>query len=142
MASSMKTTDLIALLAEWGGSDLYLKVGVPPTIRTDGQLKATDYPALTEEDTNRLAQELMPPHKREELERSGDAELAASFEDLGRFRVNVYSQRGMTGVGIRRVLTHLPEIHELGLPPVVSNMATRGPSSRLRNPAAARAVSA
>jgi twitching motility protein PilT len=123
MASSMKILDLIALLAESEGSDLYLKVGMPPTIRSNGELMPTDLPLLTDEDTKRLAVELMPTHKRDELDRHGDAEMAASFDGLGRFRINVYSQRGMTGVVIRQVITRIPDIPDLDLPQVVTNLA-------------------
>src|SRR5437667_1061933 len=123
MASSMKILDLITMLVESEGSDLYLKVGVPPTIRSNGELRPTDLPPLTEEDTKQLAVELMPPHKREEMDRHGDAEMAASFDGLGRFRINVFSQRGMTGVVIRQVITRIPAIPELDLPQVVTNLA-------------------
>jgi twitching motility protein PilT len=119
----MTFLDLIRALVESEGSDLYVKVGVPPTIRSNGELEPTDFPALTEEDTRRLAMEVLTEHKRLELDRHGDAELAASFDGLGRFRVNAYSQRGMIGVVIRRVITAIPEIQELGLPPVVTNLA-------------------
>jgi twitching motility protein PilT len=119
----MKIRDLIALLVESGGSDLYLKVGVPPTIRADGELKRANFPPLTEEDTKRLAFELLPPRMREALAQHGDAEMAASFEGLGRFRVNVYSQRALTGVVIRRVITKIPDLRQLGLPPVVTTLA-------------------
>jgi twitching motility protein PilT len=123
MASSMKIIDLITMLVESDGSDMYLKVGMPATIRSNGELRPTELPPLTEEDTKRLAVELMPPHKREEMDRHGDAEMAASFSGLGRFRINVYSQRGMTGVVIRQVITRIPTIPELDLPQIVTNLA-------------------
>jgi twitching motility protein PilT len=123
MASSMKILDLITMLVEAEGSDLYLKVGVPPTIRHNGELRPTDLPPLTGDDTRRLALEVMPTHKRDELDRHGDAEMAASFDGLGRFRINVYSQRSMTGVVIRQVITRIPDIPELDLPQVVTNLA-------------------
>jgi twitching motility protein PilT len=119
----MKIRDLIALLVESSGSDLYLKVGVPPAIRADGELKRANLPPLTEEDTKRLAFELLPPRLRETLAQNGDAEMAASFQGLGRFRVNVYSQRALTGVVIRRVITKIPDLRQLGLPPVVTTLA-------------------
>jgi twitching motility protein PilT len=119
----MQIVDLIKRLVDADGSDLYLKVGVPPTIRTNGELEPTEISALTEQDTKGLALEVLTEYKRQELGRHGDAEIAVSFAGLGRFRINCYSQRGMTGVVIRRVITRIPEIEELGLPPVVTRLA-------------------
>jgi twitching motility protein PilT len=119
----MKILELITMLVESEGSDLYLKVGIPPAIRSNGELRPTDLPPLIEEDTKRFALELLPTHKRDELEKHGDAEIAASFDGLGRFRINAYSQRGMTGVVIRRVITSIPDIPDLDLPQVVTNLA-------------------
>ena len=119
----MELRDLITMLVESDGSDLYLKAGVPPTIRSNGELWPTDLAPLTEDEAKDLAVAAMPEYKRLELERHGDAEIAVSFEGLGRFRINVYSQRAMTGAVIRRVITRIPEIEELGLPPVVTKLA-------------------
>jgi twitching motility protein PilT len=119
----MQIRELLALLVEAEGSDLYLKVGVPPAIRAHGELRPTTLPALTEDDTRRLATEILPPSKREALSSLGDAETAVEFADLGRFRVNAYHQRGLTGLVLRRIITRIPSPDELHLPEIVSRLA-------------------
>src|SRR5690349_6060557 len=119
----MQIRDLLTLLVEAGGSDLYLKVGIPPAIRAHGELRPTELPALTEDDTRRLATEILPPAKREALAGLGDAETAVEFADLGRFRVNAYHQRGLAGLVLRRIITRIPTPDELHLPEIVSRLA-------------------
>jgi twitching motility protein PilT len=119
----MKIEDLVVRLVDAGGSDLYLKVGVPPAIRAHGELMPTDLPLLTADDTERLARQVLPPVKMDVLARTGDTEAARSFDGLGRYRINAYSQRGMIGLVLRRVVTTIPSFRALGLPPVVRALA-------------------
>ena len=108
---------------EVGPSDLHLKAGNVPFVRVDGALQPTPFPALTANDTVGAAVALMPEHKRREFEESNEADFGYTMAGVGRFRVNVFRQRGMVGLAIRRVRSEVPTIEELLLPPVVVDLA-------------------
>jgi twitching motility protein PilT len=124
----MEIESLLKRVVDSGGSDLHLKVGLPPLIRIHGELTPLDLPPLGLEDTRTIADLLLPADKRAQLSDAGDAEVARSFEGLGRYRINAYLQRGMVGMVLRIVTGQVPTIEELGLPPVVRSLAeeTRG----------------
>ncbi len=92
-------------------------------VRLQGQLIALDMSPLGLEDTRRLADELLPPAQRRVLAADGDAEVARSIDGFGRYRVNAYLQRGMVGLVLRLVVSDVPSIAELNLPPIVESMA-------------------
>src|SRR5262245_50092464 len=85
-------TSLLHTLAENEGSDLHLKVGAPPIMRIDGELRRTDQPRLRPEDTEKLAESIMPPERREQLMTLKEADFALTVPGVGRFRVNVFRQ--------------------------------------------------
>src|SRR5437763_6877976 len=116
--------DLVARLVEAGGSDLYLKAGAPPSMRVHGSVQVMDgLPPLSPADTEAAANELLRASRLEHLRTRGDAETAISYPGLGRYRVNVYRQRGVIGVVARRVLTKIPRIQDLDLQPFVQDLA-------------------
>jgi twitching motility protein PilT len=121
-------TSLLHTLAENEGSDLHLKVGAPPIMRIDGELRRTDQPRLRPEDTEKLAESIMPPERREQLMTLKEADFALTVPGVGRFRVNVFRQRGATSIVLRRVRIGSPSFEELGLPPVTRTLsdAARG----------------
>ena len=116
--------ELIAKAIAAKASDLHLKAGSPPCIRVDGQLHVLgEYPSLTAEDTERLAQAIVPPRRRQEFEQLNEADFAYTWPDGTRFRVNAFRQRGAAGVVLRRVIAHAPQFAELSLPPAVQRLA-------------------
>ena len=119
----MDVTDLLRYTVEMGGSDLHIKAGNVPFIRVDGELQPTPFPALSSNDTAGAAIALMPEHKRREFEVSNEADFGHTMPGVGRFRVNVFRQRGMVGLAIRRVRSDVPTIEELLLPPVITQLA-------------------
>jgi twitching motility protein PilT len=119
----MDIRTLLGRLLESGGSDLHLKVGSPPIIRSQGQLVQMEGSPLGIEDTRRFADELLTAEKRQQLSEEGDAEVARSFEGLGRYRVNAYLQRGVVGLVLRLVATSIPTVADLNLPPIVESLA-------------------
>jgi twitching motility protein PilT len=121
-------TSLLRILSEEGGSDLHLKVGAPPTIRVDGKLRRLPGDRLTNADTAAAAAEILPPDRREKLERQNEADFAYSVSGLGRFRVNLFRQRGSMSLVFRWVHVGSPGFDDLGLPPVVRQLsdAARG----------------
>jgi twitching motility protein PilT len=116
-------TALLRTLSENEGSDLHLKVGAPPIMRIDGELRRTDQPRLKPEDTERLAESIMPPERRPQLLGQREADFALTVPGVGRFRVNVFRQRGATSIVLRRVRIGSPSFDELGLPPVAQTLA-------------------
>jgi len=115
---------LLKLMAERGSSDLHLKVGSPPAIRLNGKLVVLrELPALTPEATKKLAAGMMDERQRQSFINHREVDFAYSVSGIGRFRVNVFHQRGSVGLTLRRVSTDRASIEDLGLPPVVRRLA-------------------
>jgi twitching motility protein PilT len=107
---------LLDKLAELGGSDLHLKVGSPPAFRISGKLMIGDLPPLDATTTRGFAEELMTAKARETLERTGEADFAFGRPSLGRYRANVYRQRGSINLAVRSMRTASYSFEALGLP--------------------------
>jgi twitching motility protein PilT len=116
-------TDLLRHAVEVGASDLHLKAGNVPFVRVDGELQPAPYPVLSAEDTAGAAVALMPEHKRHEFDTTSEADFGHTIVGVGRFRVNVFRQRGVVGLAIRRVRSEVPTFAELLLPPVLEELA-------------------
>ena len=115
---------LLRMMAERGSSDLHLKVGSCPAVRLNGRLVVMrDLPVLTPEATRTLALGMMDERQRVTFENHREVDFAYSVSGVGRFRVNVFHQRGTVGVTLRRVATERPGIEELGLPGIVRRLA-------------------
>ena len=119
----MEINELLRYAVERGASDLHLKVGNVPFIRVDGDLQPTQFPSLTPSDTEAFGMELMSDHKKREFEASSEADLGVTLAGVGRFRVNVFRQRGVVGLAIRRVRSEIPTFDELRLPEVMRTLA-------------------
>src|ERR687892_79752 len=115
---------LLATLAERQGSDLHLKVGSPPLMRFDGVLGRVDgEEPLRPEETEAMAHHLMSEDRWRDFLQRNEADLAYSIAGVARFRVNVFRQRGSVSVVLRLVRVGSPSFDELGLPPVVRELA-------------------
>jgi twitching motility protein PilT len=120
----MEISDLLRRMVELGGSDLHLKVGSVPHVRVDGALTpTTDLAALEPTDTESFAADLIPPQKSGEFADTHEADFGYTLSGVGRFRVNVFRQRGAVGLAIRRVRAEIPSFEELMLPPAVRHLA-------------------
>ena len=98
-------------------SDIHLKVGNPPIFRIKGELRAVkDVPNLSSEVLHRFATGMMTPEQRDRFARSWDVDLAYSTDDGGRYRVNVFRQRGHTGLVLRLIPPDVPPFESLNLP--------------------------
>ena len=104
-------------------SDLHIKAGGPPYVRVSGRLFKTDFPAMSSADCERAAMELMDEIQAKLFKEKGEIDFAYSEHGLGRFRVNVFRQRGSVAVACRRVLPGSPGFDTLGLPPAVKTLA-------------------
>lgn len=115
---------LLKVMAESGSSDLHVKVGSPPAVRLNGRLVLLkDYPKLSPDMTKQLALGMMDERQQQSFESHRELDFAYSVSGVGRFRVNVFRQRGSVGITMRRVSTERTGIEELGLPPVVRRLA-------------------
>ncbi|MDQ1375421.1 MAG: twitching motility protein PilT [Actinomycetota bacterium] len=114
----------LRVLAEEEGSDLHVKVGSPPRIRVNGVLRKLEgQEMLMPDDTAAMAESIMRPDIAEHFDRRNEADFAYSIEGVGRFRVNVFRQRGSVAMIFRRVRTSATTADDLGLPGVVTRLA-------------------
>jgi twitching motility protein PilT len=109
----------LAELVARGGSDLHLKVGAPPNIRLAGRLSRMDHPQLAPGVTDEIARAIVPSDRWSRFEKAGEVDFAYSLAKVGRFRVNVFRQRGSTSMVFRRLRFGGPTFEELNLPDVV-----------------------
>ena len=115
----------LRILSEADGSDLHIKVGSPPRIRVHGALRIIESePVLDAETTHAMATMIMRPEMAAHFDERGEADFAYSVDGLGRFRVNVFKQRGSVAAVFRRVRTQASSFDELGLPEVVGRLAS------------------
>ncbi|HYA45467.1 MAG TPA: type IV pilus twitching motility protein PilT, partial [Acidimicrobiales bacterium] len=118
--------DLPAVLryvVEQGASDLHIKVGSPPRIRVNGDLRVAPFPAIVPGECDELVKAVLPPERLEEFNATGEADFSLSVSGLGRFRCNAFRQRGTAGLVLRRVVPRALSATDLGLPPVVTRLA-------------------
>ncbi len=117
--------ELLKLTMEMGASDLHLTENTPPVLRIDGRLMRTDFPPLTREDTKRLVYSILNDIQRETFERDKELDFSLNLPGLDRFRVNVHIQRGSVEAAFRRIPRVIPSFEELGLPPIVEELARK-----------------
>jgi twitching motility protein PilT len=110
-------------LVRRGGSDLHLKVGRPPMLRVHGELIATDLPSLRPEDLLRCAEQILTPRQRQDFEERKEIDFALGVQGLGRFRSNIFHQRGTLGMAFRSIPFEVPGLEALDLPPVLDSIA-------------------
>ncbi len=107
------------------GSDLHLKVGRPPTVRVDGELEPLNHPPLRPEDLKALAEQLMTPRQVNMFAEEKECDFAIGVPGIGRFRVNLYQQRGSLCYAMRSIPYQAKTIGELSLPPVLAEIAMK-----------------
>ena len=121
----MHINQLLQTAVASGASDLHLKVGSYPMMRVNGTLVvASEEKRLDRNDTDAIAQTILGPEHIEKFRRNQDVDLAYSIDGLGRFRVNVFQQRGTVGLVLRVIPTRIKTIDELNLPPVLKRIAS------------------
>lgn len=114
--------DLLRVTVEKHASDLHITVGLPPMIRLDGSLVRTDFRPLAPNDTQRLLYDILTNEQIEKFERIRELDFSYGVMGIGRFRVNVYKQRGSVGAALRSIPDQIPSFDQLGLPAVLKDM--------------------
>jgi len=120
----MHINDLLKTATEKGSSDLHLKVGSYPVIRVNGKLTPmTDQKRLMQEDTIAMAFSIMSARQKQKFKDHFEIDMAYSVPGLGRFRCNVFQQRGTVGLVLRVIPVKILSIRDLNLPPVLEQVA-------------------
>ncbi len=108
--------DLVQQLVERGGSDLHISAGSPPMIRVNGRLVSTEQDVLDADSTQKLVYSILDNDQILRFEREQELDMSFGIAGLGRFRTNVYNQRGTIGAVMRIVPDEIKSLSELGLP--------------------------
>jgi len=110
-------------LVRRGGSDLHLKVGRPPVVRVNGDLHDTSLSVLRPEDIKRCAEQTLSPKQRESFAERKEIDFAIGVQGLGRFRTNIFQQRGTLGMAFRAIPVDVPALESLELPAVLGELS-------------------
>ncbi len=123
--ADLDIVDLLKLAKRRGASDLVITVGIPPMLKIDGEFVPTEHKKLTPQETRRLMYALMDEKQQRVFEEQRELDFSFSLPGEGRFRINVFHQRGSVG-GVMRVVPDLDKsFDELGLPKIIAELALR-----------------
>ena len=115
---------ILSMAVRAGASDIHLKAGVPPVVRVRGRLRAMKNTArLTPEQVGRMAVSMMNNHHKQKFKEKLDTDLAYAAEGVGRFRGNVFQQRGVISIVLRAIPAEIKTFEELYLPAVLKRVA-------------------
>ena len=114
--------DLLRIMIEKDGSDLFLTTGAPPSMKAFGKLTPLMNQKLPEGAVKKIAYQIMNDEQIKAFEKSPEMNLALSDPDIGRFRVNIFQQRGEIAIVARNIKTEIPNWQSLGLPPVLTDL--------------------
>ncbi len=119
----MHINDLLKIAVERKASDLHLKVGAFPVIRIDGTLvPLADMRRLMQEDTIAMAFSIMSARQKEKFKNTFEIDIAYNVPNLGRFRCNIFQQRGTVGLVLRVIPARILSIKDLLLPPILEKI--------------------
>ncbi len=121
----MKIDDLLKTVSENRASDLHIKEGRPPMMRIDGKLYPMNMEAVSAEVVSELANSMMDERQKELFGRGSELDLAHVVPEVGRFRANVFRQRGTVEIVMRLIPMEVPKLDELHLPEVLKPLALK-----------------
>lgn len=121
----MNIEELIRTAIDRGASDIHITVGSPPILRVNGRIHRLNTGKVTPDISLALARAVMTDTIWERFQVTGEEDCSFSQSGFGRFRVNVYKQRGSVGMALRVVALQIPTIEELNLPPVLKDIAQK-----------------
>ena len=124
----MVFADLLKLMIHRRASDLFITAGVPPSLKVDGKVTHVTKQALSPEQARAFVYGVMNEEQRRQFESSNECNFSIHPQEIGRFRVNVFMQRGHVGMVLRTIETKIPKFDELTLPKVLADitLAKRG----------------
>jgi len=115
----------LELLANRGGSDLYLSTGAPPCAKFEGVLRPIDTEVLRPGEIRDIANEVMSEAQQQEFDAQLEMNLALSLRGVGRFRVNIFRQRNEVAIVARNIVAEIPKWQDLGLPQILPEVIMR-----------------
>lgn len=115
--------DLLRLMLSKKASDMFITAGFPPAIKVDGKLTPVTSQALSPQQCREVARSIMNDKQTAEFDATNECNFAMSIPSVARFRVNAFVQRGSVGLVFRTITTKIPEFEELGLPPILKDVA-------------------
>jgi len=113
----------LTMMAERKASDLFISAGIAPYLKIEGATKVMETAALTPAEVKALVDEMMGPEQRNRFQKDKEANFSLSLDQVARFRVNVYYQRGEVAIAVRLIPSAIPSLEELGLPPEIAQLA-------------------
>ena len=114
--------ELLKAMLEKGASDLFVTVGAPPGLKLSGELTLFNAKPVTREQAVEIVRSVMNDKQWAEFEKTNECNFALSLDGIGRFRVNCYVQRGSVGLVARHIVTEVPTMDGLGLPPSLKSL--------------------
>jgi twitching motility protein PilU len=114
--------DLLRIMIQKEGSDLFLTTGAPPSIKVFGKLTPMSSQPLPAGAVKQIAYQIMSPEQIQQFEKSPEMNLAISDPEIGRFRVNIFQQRGQIAIVARNIKTDIPSWESLGLPEILTKL--------------------
>jgi twitching motility protein PilT len=121
----MNLNELLYLTTKACASDLHLTVGIPPIIRVNGDLVTINTNNLIPKDTEQYVKEILNNNDFQNYIKKGEIDTSYSIAGLGRFRVNIFKQRGSDALAIRVVALKIPALMDLGFPPVIKALTEK-----------------
>ncbi|MFP7721761.1 PilT/PilU family type 4a pilus ATPase [Lysobacter sp. A3-1-A15] len=115
--------DYLRKMVETGASDLFFSVGAPPALKIDGAITPLGDTPLRVDAVNALALQAMSERQQKEFDETMEMNLAIDMPDVGRFRFNIYRQRGNPAIAIRYITSRIPSLEELNLPALLHDLA-------------------
>jgi twitching motility protein PilT len=120
----IRIDDLLKVAIGFGASDLHVKAGSFPFIRVGGELRpVVDAPRLTQEDTLDMSFSMMTNRQKQRFKEVSEVDIGYGVAGLGRFRANIFQQRGTVGIVVRVIPDNTKSTADLGLPPVIDHVA-------------------
>jgi len=115
--------DLLRMMVQKDGSDLFITAGAMPSMKVDGAMKPLSSQALSQQHTQVLVASIMNDKQRAEFDETQECNFAINLPGVSRFRVNAFTQRGSVGVVLRVICSEIPNFDDLGLPPILKDIA-------------------
>ncbi len=115
--------DLLRMMVQKDGSDLFITAGAVPSMKVDGDMKPISNQSLSPQHTQVLVSAIMNDKQRAEFEETQECNFAISLPGVSRFRVNAFTQRGSVGVVLRVIRSEIPKFEDLNLPPILKDIS-------------------
>lgn len=118
----MDITPFFKLMVDKGASDMFFSVGAPPNIKIEGVVSPVGQSPLKSQQMSEIALSMMNDDQRKEFDSTMELNMALSVNGVGRFRVNMFRQRGDTSMVVRYIKSDIPSIEQLNLPPILQSI--------------------